>query len=65
MKTAIQAELPDALLRQVQDFVNEGWTGDLNELLAEAPWRYLESHAIQLTEVFIREDIQWGLNGRE
>jgi hypothetical protein len=65
MKTAIQAELPQELVVQAQAFVEEGWAGDINELLAEALRRYLESHSSQLTETFIREDVNWGLSGRK
>lgn len=65
MKTAIQAELPQELVSQARAFVEEGWAGDFNELLAEALRRYLESHSTPLAESFIREDVAWGLHGRE
>jgi hypothetical protein len=35
------------------------------ELLAEAPRRYPESHSTRLAESFIRQDVAWGLRGRE
>ena len=63
MSTVIQAELPPELLAQARAFVEEGWATDVNELLAEALRRYLESHSSQLTETFIRDDVAWGLNG--
>ena len=59
--TGIIAEL----LAQARAFVEEGWATDVNELLAEALRRYLESHSSQLSETFIREDVEWGLNGDE
>ena len=65
MKTAIQAELPQELVTQARAFVEQGWAGDFNELLAEALRRYLESHSSRLAESFIREDVSWGLHGRE
>jgi hypothetical protein len=65
MSTAIQAELPPELLAQARAFVEEGWATDVNELLAEALRRYLESHSSQLSETFIREDVEWGLKGNE
>jgi hypothetical protein len=65
MKTSIQTELPDELVAQAMAFVDEGWAGDLDELLAEALRRFLESHSSQLTEAFIREDVNWGLHGGE
>ena len=60
MKTVIQAELPQELVSQARTFVEEGWVGDFNELLAEALRRYLESHSSRLAESFIREDVSWG-----
>jgi len=60
MKTAIQAELPQELVSQARAFVEEGWAGDFNDLLAEALRRYLESHSTRLAESFIREDLAWG-----
>ncbi len=60
MKTAIQAELPQELVKQARAFVEQGWVGDFNELLAEALRRYLESHSSRLAESFIREDVSCG-----
>ncbi|MGZ8486477.1 MAG: SIR2 family protein [Candidatus Binatia bacterium] len=65
MKTAIQAELPAELLAEARAFVEQGSVGDFDELLAEALRRYLESHSTRLAESFIREDLAWGLRGRE
>jgi hypothetical protein len=54
-KTVIEAELPSELAAQAHAFVAEGWATDLNELF----------HEVSLTEIFIREDIDWGLHGRD
>ena len=64
-KTVIEAELPSELAAQAHAFVAEGWATDLNELLAEALRRLLESHEGSLTESFVREDVEWGLHGRD
>ena len=63
MKTAIQAELPEELVAEARAFIEQ--VGDFDELLAEALRRYLESHSTRLTESFIRDDVAWGLRGRE
>jgi hypothetical protein len=63
MKTAIQAELPEELVKEARAFVEQGSVSDFNELLAEALRRYLESHSTRLAESFIREDVAWGLRG--
>ena len=62
-KVRIEAELPAALAAQTRAFVAEGCASDLDELLAEALRRFLESHASELTEDFMKEDVQWGLHG--
>ncbi len=63
--TTIEAELPAELAAQARAFVAEGWAKDLNELLAEALRRFLESHEGSLTESFAKEDVEWGLRGRD
>ena len=65
MKTAIQAELPRELVTQARAFVEEGWVGNFDDLLAEALRRYLESHSTRLAESFLHEDVAWGLHGRD
>ncbi len=64
-KTVIEAELPSELAAQARAFVAEGWATDLNELLVEALRRFLESHEGSLAESFVREDVEWGLHGRD
>ncbi len=63
--TLIQAELPPELTDRARSFVEEGWAADMNELLAEALRRFLESHSGDLTEAMIREDVNWGLHGKD
>ena len=57
-----KAELPAALAAQARAFVAEGCAADLDALLAEALRRFLESHASELTDAFMKEDVQWGLH---
>ncbi len=63
--TLIEAELPTELAAQARAFVAEGWATDFNDLLAEALRRFLESHEASLTESVIKEDVEWGLRGRD
>ena len=65
MSTAIQAELPPELLAQARAFVEEGWATDVNELLAEALRRYLESHSSQLSETKTKPSLTVGLLPRK
>jgi Arc/MetJ-type ribon-helix-helix transcriptional regulator len=65
MNITLQTELPDELVSQARSLVDRGWVGDFDELLADALRRYLESHSSEPTESFIRQDVAWGLSGRE
>ena len=62
-KVRIEAELPAELAAQAQAFIAEGCANGLDDLLAEALRRFLESHSSELTEAFMREDVRWGLRG--
>ena len=59
----IETGLPAALAAQAHAFVAEGGGSDLDERSAEALRRFLESHTFELTESFMKEDVQWGLHG--
>ena len=65
MVTAMNVNLPAELVSQAQQFVRDGWVADLDDLLAEALRRYLDSHGPALTKQFVREDITWGLHGQD
>ena len=65
MTTTIHAKLPEKLIEQAREFVRAGWATDLDQLMADALRRYLESHSAELAETFVREDVEWGLYGRD
>jgi metal-responsive CopG/Arc/MetJ family transcriptional regulator len=65
MNIAIQTQLPENLLKEAELFVKEGGACNLNELVTEALRRYLETHRIEFMEQFVREDIEWGIHGKE
>lgn len=64
-KVRIEARLPAALAAQARAFVAEGSATDLDDLLAEALRRFLDSHASGLAATFVEEDVQWGLRGTD
>jgi Arc/MetJ-type ribon-helix-helix transcriptional regulator len=57
--------LPPRLVEEARQQIREGWFSDLNSLVAEALRRYLETHRDELAERFIRQDVEWGLRGRD
>jgi hypothetical protein len=65
MNIAIEAQLPENLVKQAEHLVREGWATSFNDLMTEALRRYLESHQAEFMKQFIREDINWGLHGQD
>jgi len=65
MTTTIKTQIPDQLLQQAQQMVQQGWVGNMDELIAESMRRYLESHLETMNERFIRDDVDWGLYGKD
>ena len=63
--TIIQTEVPIGLLTEAQKLVEAGWFRSLDELVLDALRRFLEAHRAELMEVFIRQDVEWGLHGDE
>ena len=63
--TLIQTEVPVGLLVQAEDLIEAGWFRSLDELILDALRRFLESHRAELMEEFIRQDVEWGLEGNE
>ena len=64
MSIAVQAELPDDLVAEARRFIEAGGVGDFNSLLTEALRRFLDSHSEALGDSFLKEDVEWGLHGR-
>jgi hypothetical protein len=65
MSGTIHAEVPDQLWQQAQTLVQQGWAGNVQEIVIESLRRYLESHQDVLTETFIQEDVEWGLHSED
>jgi Arc/MetJ-type ribon-helix-helix transcriptional regulator len=65
MENLVQMELPALLHQQMRLLVKEGWFRDETDILLEALRRFLESHRPEIMEQYIREDVEWGLNGRD
>jgi hypothetical protein len=63
--TTLQTEVPAQLLAELQALVEAGWSRDLDEIVLDALRRYADSHRQALMEEFVREDIEWGLRGRD
>lgn len=62
---AIRTELPDKVYQEVKSLVDKGWFRNEDDIILEALRRFLDTHRIELMEKFIREDVEWGLHGKE
>ena len=65
MDALIKTILPPRVYQQMRALVAEGWFRDEDELVFEALRRYLETHQPELMERFVREDVEWGLHGKD
>jgi Arc/MetJ-type ribon-helix-helix transcriptional regulator len=61
----LQTDVPVRLLTELQALVDSGWFRSLDEVVLDALRRFLDSHREDLNEVLIREDVEWGLRGKE
>jgi hypothetical protein len=62
---AVQARFPERLLDEANALVRQGWFEDLDSVLQEALRRYLDAHRSELLDRFVREDVAWGLGGKD
>ena len=61
--TTVQTVLPTRLVAQMESLVASGWFPGMDELIADAVRRYLETHSPELIENYVWQDIEWGLHG--
>ena len=63
--TPMTVHLPPRLVEQMETYIEAGLFSDLDTLIVEALRRYLETHQLELQEYFLRQDVEWGLRGRD
>ncbi|MEA2562071.1 MAG: hypothetical protein QOH06_3575 [Acidobacteriota bacterium] len=61
----IEAEIPAQLFAEMQSLVNTGWFRSVDDVVLDALRRFLDSHREELMEGLLREDLEWGLRGRD
>ena len=61
----IQTEIPEQLYKRAEALVREGWFLDEREVFSEAIRRFLDTHQSELMEKFVRDDVEWGLQGND
>jgi len=63
MKT-VEARISEQLNGQIDALVEQGWFRSRDQLFQEALRRFLDAHRPELMDRFVREDVAWGLRGR-
>jgi Arc/MetJ-type ribon-helix-helix transcriptional regulator len=61
----IETEVPVQLFAEMQSLVESGWFRSVDEVVLDALRRFLDAHREELMEGFLREDVEWGLHGRD
>lgn len=64
MALTVETKIAAGLDRQIDALVEQGWFSSRDQVFQEALRRFLDAHRPELMERFIREDIEWGLRGR-
>ena len=64
MALTVETKIASRMDRQIDALVEQGWFPSRDEVFQEAIRRFLDSHRPELMERFVREDIEWGLRGR-
>ena len=65
-KTAtLRSRVPARLVAELEALVEAGWSRSVDEIVADALRRYVDSHRDVLLEEFVREDVEWALRGSD
>ena len=63
--TTVKAVLPTRLVAQMESLIDLGWFPDMDDLIADAVRRFLETHTPELLEHYMWQDVEWGLHGTD
>ncbi len=62
---AIKIHCPDELAAELERLVAEGWEDSMDDAIVEAIRRYVRVRQPEALEKHLKEDIAWGLHGRD
>jgi Arc/MetJ-type ribon-helix-helix transcriptional regulator len=63
--TTVEAVLPTQLVAQMESLVAQGWFPGIDDLIADAVRRFLETHSPESIGSFVWQDVEWGLHGTD
>ncbi len=61
----LETEVPIQVFNQMHKLIQSGWYLDEGDVLREALRRFLTIHGSETLERQIREDVAWGLYGKD
>ncbi|MFA4886638.1 MAG: ribbon-helix-helix domain-containing protein [Candidatus Nanoarchaeia archaeon] len=62
---AIPTKITPRLLEEIDEIIQEGWYANRSELIRDAVREMVKKMKAQRLEAAIKEDVQWGLYGKE
>src|SRR5579871_6883288 len=62
---AIPAKLPARLIEEMDQLIREGWYANRSELIRDAVRETIRRTRVQRLESSIKEDVRWGLSGKD
>ena len=62
---AVPAKITPRLLHEMDELVQEGWYANRSELIRDAVREMVKRLKADRLEAAIKEDIRWGLHGKE
>ena len=63
--TTVEVVLPRRLVSQMESLIDQGWFPDMDDLIADAVRRTLETHSTKLIEHHVWQDVEWGLHNMD
>lgn len=62
---AIPAKLTSKLIEEMDELIREGWYANRSELIRDAVREAIRRARSQRLESAIKEDVRWGLRGKD
>ena len=60
----IPAKVTEKLVLEMDELIKEGWYANRSELIRDAIREMVKRVKIEMLEQAIREDVEWGLHGK-
>ena len=60
----IPARVTGRLIVEMDELIKEGWYANRSELIRDAIRQMVKRVKIQMLEQFMKEDVEWGLHGK-